>query len=509
LNVGYLLTQNGVRFPEKTAIVVEDRKVTYRQLNLMVNELANGLLKFGIRKGTKAAILLQNCLEWVEIYYALSKIGAVLVPINYRLVEDDLLYIINHSDSEIVFLGDAHTKAFERGRHYLKHVKHFVSLSDNPPHWCMSYSLLKQGVSPIEPEHSAGGADEHTISYTSGTTGLPKGAVLTHHTIITGHLMGTALEFGVSEDDVILVTTPLCQRIGWGKIAVGIPLGCTMVIMTSFDAKKAMELVQKERVTIIGIIPTIGRMLLQVPHLESYDASSLRMFFVTGETFPIETKRSLKENFPHVNLASYLAQTEAGFITKLHPRDIFRKPDSVGVPLIGLEMKIVNDQQEELPAGESGEIVVRYGSPGTFGVMKGYYKDPEANQGFFLGDDWVRTGDIGKMDDDGYLYFVDRKKDMIISGGFNIYSKEVEKALEGHPKVLEAAVVAIPDKLYGEAVKAFVVLHEGQKATKGELIEYCKTKMASYKKPKEIEFIDSLPRNTVGKVMKYVLKGTG
>jgi acyl-CoA synthetase (AMP-forming)/AMP-acid ligase II len=269
-----------------------------------------------------------------------------------------------------------------------------------------------------------------------------------------------------------------------------------------------LELVQKEKVTIMSIIPTIGRMLLQAPNIESYDVSSLRMFFVTGEIFPMETKRGLMETFPHVQLAPHYAQTEAGLVAKLFSKDIFRKAGSVGVPFIGVEVKVVDEHMQDMPAGQTGEIIVRSSRLGTFGVMKEYYKDSVANQENFWGD-WIRTGDIGSIDEDGYLYIYDRKRDMIISGGFNIYSKEVESVLENYPKISEAAVVGIPHEEYGEAVKAFVVLVKGQKATQEEIIEFCRSKMASYKKPKEIEFVHSLPRNTVGKVLKYKLKEKG
>jgi long-chain acyl-CoA synthetase len=508
MNVGDVLNANVIRFPEKVAVVADDRKVTYRELNGAVNQLAHGLLKLGIKKRTKATIFLPNCLEWPEIYFALSKIGAVIVPVNYRLVGDELVYIINHSDSEMIFFSETHFKVFEQVRHNLKNVKHFVFLEDNPPRWCIPYHSLKEGFSSQEPPCSLGDEDAHTISYTSGTTGLPKGAVLTHLNVIIGHCFMTTAEFGVTHEDVFFATTPLCQRIGWGKLVNSIAMGCKLVIMPSFDPAKALELVQREQVTIMSIIPTIARMLLQLPNIERYDVSSLRMFLVTGEMFPMETKRSLMETFPHVQLAPHYAQTEAGLVTKLFSKDIFKKAGSVGVPFLGVEVKIVDEHMQDVPVGQSGEIIVRSSRLGTFGVMKEYYKDSVANQENFWGD-WIRTGDIGSIDENGYLYIFDRKRDMIISGGFNIYSKEVESVLESHPKISEAAVVGIPNAEYGEAVKAFIVLVKGQETTQEEIIEFCKSKMAGYKKPKEIEFVNSLPRNTVGKVLKYKLKEKG
>jgi len=232
------------------------------------------------------------------------------------------------------------------------------------------------------------------------------------------------------------------------------------------------------------------------------------MFFVTGEAFPIEVKMSLMKRFPNVRLVSYYASTEAGIVSSIMHKDILCKPNSVGHPLPGVEVKIIDDNGNELPKGEIGEIIVRCGKPGMFSVMKGYYKDPEQSREVFIGD-WLRTGDMGMIDEDGFLYIVDRKRDMIISGGFNIYSREVEMVLEGNEKISEVAVIGVPDEKFGEAVKAFIVLKPGVEATEEEIREYCKERLASYKKPKYIEFVNTLPRNTVGKVLKYQLKKIG
>jgi long-chain acyl-CoA synthetase len=266
-----------------------------------------------------------------------------------------------------------------------------------------------------------------------------------------------------------------------------------------------MRIVEKERVTILSIVPTIGRLILQLPHLESYDTRSLKMFFVTGEAFPIEVKKGLMEKFPHVKIVSYFASTEAAIITSMMHENVLAKPTSVGHLLPGVDVKIVDDNGKEVPWGEVGEIITKCGKPGMFSMMKEYYKDPLQTQEAFIGE-WLKTGDMGKFDHEGYLYIVDRKKDMIISGGFNIYSREVEDILENNEKVAEVVVIGVPDETYGEAVKAFIVLKQGVKATEEEMIEYCKANLASYKKPKYIKFVNALPRNTVGKVLKYKLK---
>ena len=505
MNVGSLLTANAVRFPNKVALIDGRSVVSYKVLNNRVNRLANKLLALNIRKGDKASLYLNNSVELAETYFALSKIGVIIVPINYRIKGKELVHIVSHSDSTLLFFDDLTRQNVDAFRRDLKDVQKYVFVGDTSSDWYMLYEELFDG-SDEEPSSSVSEDDDHSICYTSGTTGLPKGVVLTNLNIITCHYYVTSAEFGVTHDDIFLATTPLSQRIGWGKLINSISLGCTLVLMRSFNAEQAMKLVESEKVTILSIVPTIGRLILQLPALESYNAGSLKMFFVTGEAFPVELKMSLMKKFPHVKIVGYFASTEAAIVTSMLHENILANPTSVGHLLPGVEVKILDDQGREVPRGEAGEIITRCGKPGMITLMKEYYKDPVQTREAFVGD-WLKTGDMGKFDDEGYLYIVDRKKDMIISGGFNIYSREVEAILESNPKVAEVAVIGVPDEKYGESVKAFVVLNEGARATDEEIIEYCKAHLASYKKPKYVQFIDSLPRNAVGKVQKYKLRG--
>ena len=505
MNVGSLLFTNAVRFPQKIALIEGERKVSYSELNRRVNKLANKLLALGVRKGDKASLCLNNSIEFAEIYFALSKLGVIVVPINFRIKGKELLHIILHSDSTFLFFNDITRQNVESLRMDLASVEKFIFVGNTPSDWYILYQELFDGSGQGEPPVFVSEEDIHSICYTSGTTGLPKGAVLTNLNIFIHHYYVTSSEFGVTHDDVFLATTPLSQRIGWGKLINSIALGCTLVIIPSFDAEETMRIVEKERVTILSIVPTIGRLILQLPHLESYDTRSLKMFFVTGEAFPIEVKKGLMEKFPHVKIVSYFASTEAAIITSMMHENILAKPTSVGHLLPGIDVKIVDDNGKEVPLGEIGEIITKCGKPGMFSVMKEYYKDPLQTKEAFIGE-WLKTGDMGKFDYEGYLYIVDRKKDMIISGGFNIYSREVEDILENNEKVAEVVVIGVPDETYGEAVKAFIVLKQGVKTTEEEMIEYCKANLASYKKPKYIKFVNALPRNTVGKVLKYKLR---
>lgn len=507
MNVGSLLTTSAIPYSDKIALVEGERRASYNTLNKRVNQLADRLLKLDVKKGDRLAIYLHNSIEWVEIYFALSKIGAIVVPVNFRIKGEELVHVLNNSETKVLFFDAELKENIETVKPELKGVEKFILVGDIPP---CGYELYEGlfGDSPAdEPPVLVSGEDIHSICYTSGTTGLPKGAVLTNMNVLVGHYLVNSVEFGITHDDVILATTPLPQRIGWGKIVTSIGLGCRLVLMHSFDAKKALSMIEQEKVTNLSIVPTIGRLILQVPDIESYNTRSLKSFLVSGEAFPVELKKALVEKFPHVNLVSCFASTETGQVTNMIHEDIFKKPASVGCPIACLEVRIVDSEGKEVGKGNVGEVIVRSGRPGTFCIMKEYYKDEQYTKENFLGD-WLRTGDMGRFDHDGYLYIVGRKKDMIISGGYNIYSREVEVLLESNEKVSEAAVIGVTDEQWGEAVKAFVVLRKGSEATSEELIQYCKAKLASYKKPKYIEFVDSLPRNALGKIQKYKLKKT-
>ena len=505
MNVGSLLTISAVQYSDKLALIEGERRISYNVLNKRVNQLANRLLKLNVKKNDKLAIYLHNSIEWAEVYFALSKIGAIVVPINVRIKGEELIHVLDNSETKILFFDVELKENIGTIKMELKRIEKFILVGDIPADWYQLYEDIFDDSPIDEPYVSVSGEDIHSICYTSGTTGLPKGAVLTNMNVLIGHYLIYPAEFGITHTDVILATTPFAQRIGWGKLVTTVGLGCRLVILRSFDAQKTLSMIEQEKVTNLSIVPTIGRLILQVPDIESYNTSSLKSFLVSGEAFPVELKEALVEKFPHVKLFSSYASTEAGQVTIMTHEGIFKKPVSVGYPIACVEVKIVDSEGREVRKGNVGEVIVRSGKPGTFCIMKGYYKDEEYTKEYFLGD-WLRTGDMGKFDNGGYLYLSDRKKDMIISGGYNIYSKEVEMVLESNEKVSEAAVIGVPDGQWGEAVKAFVVLRESSAATSGELIEYCKAKLASYKKPKFIEFVDSLPKNALGKTQKYKLK---
>ena len=336
-------------------------------------------------------------------------------------------------------------------------------------------------------------ADDCLILYTSGTTGTPKGAVNTHANVIVQNVDHHVGAWGIGEDDVYLATTPLAHRAGVGRLVNALGLGGTLVIMEKFDAAEALALVERERVTVAGFPPTVIRMLL--PSIKSHPekCASLRRVIVSTEAFPVALMRDAAALLPNVEFYGVYGMSEAA-VTSASLAEQLARPGTAGRPLPGVEVKIAPD----------GELLVR----GRDAVMKGYFNRPEENAEAFRGG-WFHTGDLARMDAEGYLYIVDRKKDMVVTGGYNVYSKEVEQVLAQHPDILDAAVVGVPDALYGEAVAAFVQARPGARLSAESVIEHCRAQLAGYKKPRHVVFVDSLPRNSVGKVLKSELRKRG
>jgi acyl-CoA synthetase (AMP-forming)/AMP-acid ligase II len=338
--------------------------------------------------------------------------------------------------------------------------------------------------------------------YTSGTTGKPKGAVITHGNVLW-NLVNTILGREEKEGEVSLVIGPLYHTAALNNhFTIRVALPGMSILIKNFDPRKVMEIIEREKVTVISGAPAVFHLLFALPDIAKYDTRSITKCTTGASILPDETKNGLLKLFPNIKgIYDVYGCTEASpCMTILKAEDSLRKRECVGPPLPFLEMKIVDDQDQPVPVGEVGELICR--GPN---VMKGYYKDPQATREALKGG-WLHTGDLARMDEEGFVYIVDRKKDMIISGGENIYPREIEEALYHHPKIQEAAVIGTPDPLWGESVKAFVVLKEGAAMREEEAMEYCKNHLASYKKPKSVRFVPSLPRNPSGKVLKTILR---
>lgn len=498
-----VINDNAGRYANKIAFKFGDKSYTFRQVNQRINSLINALSDMGIRKGDRVGILAYNCPSYFEMF-GLAKAGRVCVPLNYRCAARELSYLINNSEIAALVLESEFVEVLKSIRHELKSVREFVCLDDIVD-GMRSYEHLIESYPPDEPTDDVEPGDPCILFYTSGTTGQPKGAVHTHRSVMSD---GTMPHRGLSSDDIVLCVMPFFHT--GGSAAHLIPAfaaGATSIIHSKFDETFVLETIEKERVTYTFLVPSMILRLLEHPDLARYDLSSLHSIGYTGSPIPIEVLRRGVARLGQVFFQE-LGQTETLNMTVLRkeehklegsPEEL-RRLESAGRPSGEGELRIVDDYGRDVPLGEPGEIVAR-----SERVMQGYWRMPEETARV-MRDGWLRTGDVGRMDEDGYVYLVDRKKDMIISGGENIYSREVEEVLYMHPAVLEAAVVGVPDAQWGEAVKAVVTLKPGAEVCEEEVIDFCKGQMASYKKPRSVEFWAELPKTASGKIRKDVIR---
>jgi acyl-CoA synthetase (AMP-forming)/AMP-acid ligase II len=490
--IGEMLTKSAHTLPDKIAVICDGKRVTYGELNARVNQLAHGLLHNGISRSSRVAILMYNSVELVEIYFALAKAGIVGIPLNFRLTSPELSYIIENSDATALIMGKGCEPTINQLKSKLLRLEHFITVEKD-------YHKLYQDQPDHEPGIKVNPEDESFIIYTSGTTGKPKGVILTHKNHFWNAINYT-VAYQMDEKDVELALTPLFHSSTLGRVFTYVFTGATFIISNRFDPEQAMEFITQHKVTSITQTPTMYAALLNLPQADRFHTDSVkRVVSGAAPIFP-EMKGELKKLFPHAGIFDLYGLTEASpGVTILGHHDPPGKITSVGRPMMSVKIKVIDEDSEELSPGENGEIICR--GPN---VMKGYYNNEAATQDVLKGG-WLYTGDVGKIDQDGYLYLTGRKKEIIISGGENIYPAEVEVVLQQHPLILEAAVIGVPDGYWGESVKAIVVLKPGKSLTEREVIEYCKSQLALYKKPKSVDFVDALPRNVANKVMKAEL----
>jgi long-chain acyl-CoA synthetase len=511
MNVDYLIRRAVNEYPDHPALVYRDTRRTFRELNQRVNRLANGILRLGIRKGDRVGMLLHNGCEFIEIDFALSKTGIVRVPLNARLTDKDHEYMLNDSGSKTLIFGEDFTETVQRMRSHLTTVKQFIRVSEglSKPNVLQAVEyedLIKRG-SPEEPATEIDEEDLHTLFYTSGTTGKPKGAMLTQKSW-ANVAINLVLDYGpVTEKDVILNTQPLSHGAGFFVLPFFIK-GATNVLIPDVKPSVIFETIQREKVTVLKLVPTVLYQLTESPEKTRYDLSSLHSIIYGGSPSAAPRLKDAIQFFGK-KIAQLYGQAEAPMcISTLAkedhhidgPEERVRRLSSAGRPCLNVEVKVVDDNDKELPRGEVGEVIVR-----GYHMMKGYWNLPEATAEV-MRNGWIHTGDMGYLDPEGYLFLVDRKRDVIISGAFNIYPKELEDVIAAHPNVKEAAVIGVPDEKWGEAVKAVVVPKAGETVTEQEIIDYCRDHMAGFKKPKSVDVVSELPRNPYGKVLKTVLR---
>ncbi len=500
MKLAAFLAAHALASPGREAIACEGTRLTFGEIDEQSTRLANGLVARGIKVGDRVAIHLSNCAEFVVAFMGIVKAGAIGITLNPKLSISEVGYIFNDASPKAVILEYDTREILDKasGVPPLR-----ISVDDPREGEIAFFALVSESgteLPEIPPEF-----DDCMISYTSGTTGKPKGAVITQSNYITLAAYFNGVQWNLRPSDRILATTPLAHRSAFQRLLNMVCAGASLVVMSRFEAKEVARIIETEGITLMGMVPTVGRMLLPEIEAAPQRFRTLRAAVVTGEAFPVEVKRRLLAALPNLELHSFFAMTEAGAITNLGPGEQFAKGESVGRVNPGVEVKLADDLGRRVAAGETGEILVRAGPPGSALTMRAYFNNPKATAEAFV-DGWFKTGDLGRFDAEGYLYIVDRKKDMVLSGGYNIYSKEVESAILELPEVQDVAVVGVPDDVYGEAVAAFIEIRPGHVLSAEQVIAHCRERISSYKKPKHVRFVPALPRNSTGKVLKFRLR---
>jgi len=512
LNLSVLLESSAFKFPTKSAFTFADTTLTYAQVNGAANQIANGLNSIGISKGDKVALSCFNLPYFPIIYFGILKAGATVVPLSVLLKEDEIAYHLNDSETKayFCFVGSPDLPMGKMGHAGFKNAsqcEHFFMITHKPTdpspiEGVKTMGMLMGGQSPVFETVRTSAEDTALIIYTSGTTGKPKGAELTHSNLLINAGISRDL-FGINHEDRALIVLPLFHIFAMtclmNAVAYG---GGHSILLPRFDAEAVFGLLQKHEITIFAGVPTMywGLLNYKDPKFD-YDkiSSNMRVAASGGAALPVQVLEDFKARFG-VNILEGYGMSEGSPIVTFNQADVGTKPGSIGTPVWGVEVKLVDDDGNVVPQGEKGELWYR-----GHNVMKGYYKKPEANAKS-LTDGWLHSGDVAIQDEDGFYFIVDRTKDMIIRGGLNVYPREVEEVMIQHEAVSLVAVIGVPHEEMGEDIKAYVVLEDGASITEMELKDYTKSKLAAYKYPRSIEFIDALPMSATGKILKKELR---
>jgi len=509
MNIGHTLSQSARIFPDRLALVYGRQTSTYARFNQRTNRLANALHRLGLSRGDHVALIMYNCPEMLEALYACFKLGCVAVPINFRLHPKEFAFIIDHSEAKAVIVSPEFNEPLIEIRGLIPGTKHLITTAGASGKLLDYEALLAEETDQFE-DVDVDPDDSAWLFYTSGTTGGPKGAMLTHRNLLA-MIMGFYADIcpGFGAQDVILHAAPLSHGSGLWALP-NIAKGAKNVILESksFNADEILALIQEHRVTNMFFAPTMMKGMMESPCVHQYDHSSLKSLVYGGGPMMVADILKAIEIFGPV-LVNLYGQGESPMTISCLQQwqhvidgddEQLKRLSSAGIARTDVEVRIFDEEDREVPVGEIGEIVTR-----SDVVMKGYWRNPEVTA-TTLRNGWLHTGDVGRMDENGYVYLMDRSKDMIVSGGENIYPREVEEVLARHPAVREVAVFGVPDPQWGEAIKAVVVLREGVSVEADELIAFCKDHIASYKKPKSIDFVDELPKSNYGKLLKRELR---
>ncbi|HZC04129.1 MAG TPA: long-chain fatty acid--CoA ligase [Ktedonobacterales bacterium] len=501
MNVGDMLANSAAQYPDKTAIIFRDQPTNYAEFNLRANQVANGLIDLGVRKGDRVGLLLHNIPLFLEAYYGVLKAGAVVVPMNVLYKQGEVAYIMRDCGAKALLTFAPFAPVALAAASECPDLKHVIVAAPVAVPGALSWAQTI-GAAPATPPHVEVREDDLAVlSYTSGTTGRPKGAMLTHGNLLANIEENSDIQqIKISSDDVVWLGLPLFHIYGMN---VGmnntIHYGGTMLVVERFEPLATLEDIQKHRVTVIYGAPPMFIAWSQVPTIRETDFSSVRFISSGAAALPVAII-GLFQELTHAPITEGYGLSEASPVLTTNAAGPYTKPGTVGPAIPGVEIKIVDDAGNEVPHGEMGELIAR--GPN---IMVGYWNQPQATADT-LRDGWLYTGDLATEDEDGYITIVDRKKDMIVVSGYNVYPREVEEMLYQHPAVADAAVVQYPDPYQGESVLAFVVRKEGQNVSAQELIDFCRSQIAVFKCPRRIEFVDELPKNNTGKVLRRQLR---
>jgi acyl-CoA synthetase (AMP-forming)/AMP-acid ligase II/ABC-type nitrate/sulfonate/bicarbonate transport system permease component len=496
------LEKQATERPNKTAVLFREEKITFSELDTLSNRLANRLLEMGVKKGDRIVLLFQNCPEFCVAYFATLKIGAVAVVLDFRLSPAEMEPIFQEAEVSAIVTSVRQKVFIDRVRKMVPTLNHVVvagSEGEDIRDW-QSYEEIigKESSDPIRIPLQE--EDESLYLYTSGTTGRSKGVVLTNdHFNYFPESIHNAMQ--CSDADTFGLVLPISHIVGPVVMNLMVESGMSVSIVDEMTPKKVLDAVQNHRITITAAVPPIYQLILNVPHWERYDCSSLRIIAMMGTVVPEQLMREFGERYPHLQpLQGYGATETSPLLTLTHWKDAPRKMASAGKAVPRAELKIIGQEGKEVEVGQMGEIIARGPQ-----IMKGYFKDSKTTARK-IKDGWYHSGDLGRLDEEGYLYVLGRVDEMVISGGLNVYPSEVETVLLNHPKVQEAAVVGIPDARRGQILRANVVLKHGETATHREILSFCKERLASFKMPRQLEFKDSLPKSRTGKIAKRQLR---
>ncbi len=508
-STGDLLTRNARIMPQKLGLVFEDTRLTWKEVNDRANAFAHAMRKRGLKKGDRVALFALNCHQWVEALFGLQKLGCVIVTVNNRLSTPEVQYIVENSGAVGLITTEPQAETAWNVASQIKAITLLIGIGFRRDGFLEYETLVAEGDTQ-EPalDTPLTYDDPAMLLYTSGTTGFPKGAIYTHGSTLIGmfiHVHAIASR----EPHRVMLPSPLYSGAGIAGIFCAIYVGSSSFLL-NFEAQKALQLIEREKITFTNLVPTTIQMLLSRDDIDAYDLSSLQTMIYGGAPISVPVLKLAAKKLPNCRFRQTFAATETGCAgTVLEPEDHWQALNtpgkehlllSCGKPQTNVDVQVFDEKGDPAPAGEIGEIGIR-----TEANISGFWDNPQATRES-IRNGWVFAGDIGRMDEDGYIYLIDRKKDLIVSGALNVYPSEVERVLQQHEGIYEAAVIGVPSEKWGEAVKAVIVAKEGHTLTEQDIINFCDGKLAGFKKPKSVDFVDSLPHNATGKILRRALR---